>query len=851
MATDIRTADPAAESPRRLFRRQKGKQQRGTQPHAPRLRATRLPLRMLLLASMAAVALGTAAAQAQPAAVTELRQYDIRPQPLSSALTDFASRAGIQLLYSSDMTANLRSPGVSGRLSVDQALPQLLAGTGLGWRYTDAVTVTLMPAPGKSADAAGTVLLPEVTVQATAWRSWQPVEGYVAGVTTTGTKTDTPLIESPQSVSVVTRDQMDDQGSQTVSQTLRYTPGVLAEVRPSARYDSVFVRGFGGQGAGAAYVNFLDGLRQQRSISYAIPTVDPWLLERIEILRGPASVLYGQAGSGGVVNLVSRRPTDADSHEVRVEAGSNGRVQTMFDTGGALTEDGQFLYRLTGIGRKSGTQYDDVDDDRIAIAPAFTWKPSSDTSLTVLSSYQRDPEGGFYNFAPALGSVLPNRNGKIGSGFYAGDPAYDNYSRNSASIGYQFEHRLSDVWTLRQNARYNHLDSSFKAISLSSLQANQRTANRSISDVNDMANTVAVDNQAQATVMTGPVDHTLLFGADWSRGFARRDLGQFTGVTVPTLDIFNPVYGYRYPVARGVQTTRQIQTQLGFYAQDQLAYENWRMTVGLRHDRADSETVQLTGNSRTSQSDDAFTWRAGLLYLFDNGITPYVNYSTSFLPNSGSYSPARGGDAFKPTEGEQYEAGIKYQPPGMNSFVQVAGYSIRQRDVLTADPLNTLYSVQTGEIRSRGIEVEGRASLTSSLDLIGAYSFIDAEVTRSNTAGVAGNRVPQVPRHMVSGWVNYRFQSGPLAGLELGGGVRYIGPTAGNDVNSFEVPGYTLADAAVRYDLGALKPALAGAELTLNVSNLFDKEYVSSCSSATACYFGDRRLVLAGVRYKW
>lgn len=840
MATDYRTAGSAGQPAYRTF------QGRSPWPCFPRK-----TLRVLLLATIAGVAVQGRAVHAQPAAAGELRQYDIPAQPLSSALTDFASRAGIQLLYSSDMTANLRSPGASGRLSVDQALPQLLAGTGLTWRYTDAGTVTLLPAPAVSGDGGGAIQLPEVTVQATAWRSWQPVTGYVAGVTTTGTKTDTPLIESPQSVSVVTRDQMDDQGSQTVSQTLRYTPGVLAEVRPSARYDSVFVRGFGGQGAGAAYVNFLDGLRQQRSISYAIPTVDPWLLERIEILRGPASVLYGQAGSGGIVNLVSRRPTETPTHEVRVEAGSNNRLQTMFDAGGKLTEDGQFLYRLTGIGRRSGTQFEGVHDDRIAIAPAVTWKPTSDTSLTVLSSYQRDPEGGFYNFAPAVGTVLPNRNGKLGSGFYAGDPNYDNYTRNSASVGYQFEHRLSDVWTLRQNARYNHVDSSFKALSFSSLQADQRTANRSISRVSDMANTVAVDNQAQATVATGPVDHTLLFGADWSRGFARRDLGQFTGVTVPTLDIFNPVYGYSYPAVRSVQATRQIQTQLGLYAQDQVAYENWRLTVGVRHDRADSETVQLASNSRTSQSDTAFTWRAGLLYLFDNGITPYVNYSTSFLPNSGNYSPARGGAAFSPTKGEQYEAGVKYQPPGMNSFIQLAGYSIRQRDVLTVDPLNTLYSVQTGEIRSRGIELEGRASLTSSLDLIGAYSYIDAEVTRSNTAGVTGRRVPQVPHHMVSGWLNYRVQSGPFAGLELGGGVRYIGRTAGNDVNSFEVPGYTLADAAIRYDLGALRTELTGAEVTLNVSNLFDKEFVSSCSSATACFFGDRRLVLAGVRYKW
>ena len=721
----------------------------------------------------------------------------------------------------------------------------LLALPALAQESTAAPLVLPEEAP------AGTILLPEVNVQATAWRAWQPVQGYVAPLTTTGTKTDTPLIETPQSVGVVTRDQIDDQGVLNVSQALRYTAGVLPEVRPTSRYDSVFVRGFGGQGTSAAYVNFLDGLRQQRGISYAIPTVDPWLLERIEVLRGPASVLYGQTGSGGIVNLVSRRPTEEPVHEVRLEAGSHALLQTAFDFGGKLTEDGEFLYRLTGIGRIADTQYDYNKESRIAVAPAITWRPTADTTLTVLGNYQYEPDGGFYNFAPAVGTVLPNRFGRrLPSSFFSGDPNYNLFQRRLASIGYQLEHRLDETWTFRQNFRYQHIDAEFKAISGRALAANQRTLSRSIVHSIEHADTFALDNQAQASFSTGPLDHTLLFGVDWGRSSAKRRLGNGVLSSAYALDIFAPNYYLNFPEPT-LATTSQIQDQLGFYAQDQIALGKLRLTLGLRQDFATSETVTRATGRSTSQEDSAFTWRVGALYLFDNGLAPYASYATSFLPNSGTYAPARGGSPFDPTTGEQYEAGIKFQPNGLNSYIQLAAFQIRQQDVLTPDPVNTTYSIQTGEIRSRGIELEGRASLNDNLDLIATYAYTDAEVTESTTANVTGKAVPQVPKHSASAWADYRFTDGPLRGLGIGAGVRYIGKTPGDDTNSFDVSSFTLFDAAIRYDLGALREDLKGAQLTLNVSNIGDKDYVASCSSADACYFGNRRLVLAGLRYKW
>lgn len=718
-----------------------------------------------------------------------------------------------------------------------------------------ALSLVSLPAAAQNGPAAEEgVVLPNLDVQATAWRAWEHTPGYVAPVTTTGSKTDTPLIEAPQSVGVVTRDQIDDQAPLSVSQALRYTAGVLPEVRPSARYDSVFVRGFGGQGTSAAFVNFLDGLRQGRGLYFGVPATDPWLLERIEVLRGPASVLYGQTGVGGLVNLVSRRPSADHINEVRLEAGSNALMQTAFDLGGKLTEDGRYTYRLTGIARTANTQYDHAEEERIAIAPAITWRPDDSTTLTVLASYQNDPQGGFYNFVPATGSALSNPNGRLPRGFFGGDPAFDKYTREQAAIGYQLEHRLDDVWTLRQNFRYSHIDAEVNVISIRSVGADGRTATRGATFVSDHANAFALDNQAQASFTTGPLRHTALFGLDWQRTSARARQGLGSA---PSLDLFAPVYYQAIPqIWTGpAGLTNQNLDQLGVYAQDQIALGRWRFNVGLRYDRASigSTTHQASGAdlATSSQFDDRVTWRVGALYLFDNGLAPYASYSTSFLPNTGTQAPQRGGGTFEPTTGEQYEVGVKFQPPGLNSFVQLAAYHITQQNVLTRDPTYLTYNVPQGEIRSRGIELEGRASLTSNLDLIGAYSYIDAEITKSNNPGVAGSRVPQVPNHIASGWANYSFHEGPLRGLSLGGGARYLSSTYGNDTNTFKVDAVTLFDAALRYDLGARFERAQGVELAVNASNIADKDYVASCSASTACYYGTGRMILGSVRARW
>lgn len=714
---------------------------------------------------------------------------------------------------------------------------------GMGAAAVAMLAASATGALGQAAPA--TIGLEPIEVQGE--RAGGPVDGYVARRSDTATKTDTPLIETPQSVSVVTRDQIEDQGATTVSQALRYSASVLGETRLSSggRYDSVFIRGFGGGGSGAGFVNYLDGLRLQRGINYLVPAYEPWGLERIEVLRGPSSVIFGQVKPGGIVNLVSKRPKDEAHGEVQFRAGTFSRTEMAFDIGGPIDPAKTWLYRVVGLGRAADTQVDSTRDERIFIAPSLTYRPNGATSFTLMTAFQRDPETGFYGSIPAVGSVLPSRAGKIRSNFFPGEPNSEGYSRNQANIGYSFEHRFNDVFSFRQNVRYTDLESRLRTVAVASIATDQKTLTRRVTVANEKARTAAIDNQLQADFRTGPLTHKVLFGADGNWTQANSFTG--TGGTAQTLDFTNPIYG-RTPFALpALAGTEQSTQQYGVYLQGQIKLDRLSLLVGGRCDRALSRTRALSTGVLTKQDDDARTGRVALMYNFDNGFAPYASYSTSFEPQTGT---GYNGTAFKPTEGEQYEAGFKYQPPGYNASFQAAVYQLTQTNVLTTDTAHPTFQIQTGEVRSRGVELEARATLFDSFDLVASYAYTDAEVTKSNGVDL-GKRPMVVPRNMAALWAHYTFRTGLFAGLGLGAGVRYVGSGAGDAGNTFFTPDYTLVDAAVSYDLAVANAALKGWKVQVNAQNLFDKEYISGCYSSVQCSFGLRRTVLATLSYRW
>ncbi|MGE0061995.1 MAG: TonB-dependent siderophore receptor [Xanthobacteraceae bacterium] len=689
--------------------------------------------------------------------------------------------------------------------------------------------------------------LPTIDVQSVAESGTGPVEGYQARQSVTSTKTDTPLLETPQSISVVPKDQIQDQQAQSMPQALRYTPGVSLDAYSSnSRFDPVYVRGFLAE-------QFLDGLKLpvDPGTQWAAPRIEPYNLERIEVLKGPSSGLYGQTNPGGFINMVSKRPKDTPHYEFEGQYGSFDRFQGAFDIGGPADKNGQFMYRLVGLARDANSQIDYQQDNKLFIAPSFTWRPTLDTSLTFLSSYHQIDNNGYQQYVPGQGTLLPNPNGKIPYSRYLGEPGVDKVHDEQAMFGYAFEHRLNSVFQFRQNFRYTKISTNTTAFRSEGLQADLRSLNRSMNYVLSSTHNVALDNQLQADFVTGPLKHKLLFGSDY---LYMKGASDYRTAGIAAIDVFNPVYGAAIPSFDSLSPfirTDAEQRQLGVYVQDQIKVDRFTVSLTGRQDRAknDLKSFAIYPTAGTYHSDDsAFTGRVGVNYLFDFGLSPYANYSTSFMPVSGA---SRLGEPFKPTEGEGWEAGVKYQPNGMNLLLTAGYFDFTQQNVLTTDPVNPLFSVQTGEVRVTGFEFEARGNLTRELSIIASYGNIDPRVTQSNS-GTVGKYVPNVALSQAALWAKYDWLGGSLAGLGVGAGVRYVGKLYGNGTNTIEVDPYTLVDAMVSYDFGYLRPDMKGWKAQLNASNLFDKTYVTNCFGGLAyCAYGQGRTVMLTLKYAW
>jgi len=687
----------------------------------------------------------------------------------------------------------------------------------------------LAPASALAQDA-GTTVLQTITVDGAKNQDPKaPVKGYVAKTSASATKTGRSLIETPQSVSVITRDQMDAQDVRNLGEALNYVPGVVAQpFGADPRFDAPRIRGFQGN-----QLQFLNGLRLMRTAG--APSFEVYGLERVEVIRGPASVLYGQGNPSGLINLSSKRPTFERFGEVGAQIGSFDYYQSMFDIGGPVADSDSFAYRLTGLARNAHAQTDNLQNDRYFIAPALTWQPDEDTKLTVLASYQHDNPSSPSGLPPALTYFRPGN--MLDRSFYVGDPSFDTSNRKFTNIGYEFEHRFDETFTFRQNARYSNFDWSYRALGMSSTSGGMigNLIRRNATFQDELLNTFNIDNSLQADFSTGPIDHTLLVGLDY-RYFDNNVKTEFWAAT--PLNPVNPVYGG--PISLTARTLyADVKTdisQIGLYAQDEMAIENWRITAGLRQDWASTSGTTFNGTTyRTLDKDDhKLTGRVGVSYLFDGGIAPYVSYATSFEPVP---QPAVG-DAPKPTTGEQWEAGVKYQPEGFDGFFSAAIYDLKQKNVTT-----TVGGVtqQMDEAHVKGLELEGVASLVDGLDLRAAYTYMDSEVSgRVNN----GNELDSTPRHAASLWLDYTFpEDTALEGFGIGGGVRYVGKRYGDAANTFEMKGLALLDLGVHYEKN-------GYRASLMVQNLTDKEYISSCSTF-GCYYGDGRTVMGKLTYRW
>ncbi len=706
---------------------------------------------------------------------------------------------------------------------------------------------------------AQTATLPTVTVEGEAEDGRGPVNGYTAKRGSTATKTDTPIAETPQSISVISREQMDARNVQRVTEAVGYTAGVVIDPYGNdTRYDWTLLRGFS-----AVSDMYYNGLALQGG-NFAVQKSEAYGLERVEVLRGPSSVMYGQVGPGGLINQMSKKPTDAPLREMGFALGSFNKRQLFGDFSDKLNEDGSVRYRLTGLVQDASTQVDFTRNDRFFLAPSLAIKVNRDTDLTLLANFQRDRTA-----ANANGTYSPNLKAIVGlltGGFLTqlndiprnlniGSPGFDGFDRDYASVGYQLEHRANSGLTLRQNVRYEDLDLDYRRTQLANLSITNPftppvypVLQSNLIGVREHVRALMADQHAEFRFGGNGIEHRVLAGLDVA--IKRYSEATATGATLinflPDFPAYSPV---AYPAQ--TQAADYSQRQIGLYVQDQIKIQDRFILSGaLRHDWARSQTdgIQTTVSSR--QSDSATTGHVGAMYLAGGGVAPYISYSTSFNPLLGT--DANTGLAYKPETARQAELGVKYQPPGTKTLITAAVFDLTQKNTLTR---NTLIigdpPTQSGEVKTQGLELEFSATPFRGFDINGSYTYMDGEVVRHRTAAMVGALPDMVPRSTAALFAQYTVQSGAAQRLTIGAGVRYIGEMNIRDQQSplggpyldFKTPGYTVADFALRYPVGNWT-------LAFNINNVFDKQSQRYCGNQS-CIYNTAREVVASARYRW
>ncbi|WP_447723781.1 TonB-dependent siderophore receptor [Sphingomonas koreensis] len=731
------------------------------------------------------------------------------------------------------------------------------------------------------------------------------ITGVNAKGTGSGTKTDTPLMETPQSITVIDGEELTLRNAQSINQALGYVAGVSPNQRGGmvTRYDQLVLRGF-------APGVYQDGMRLIAG-PYSTPQIDFNRVERIDIVKGPASVLYGNSTPGGLVNLVSKLPEATAFGRVELQAGNYDTLRAVADVNQPLDGEGRLLFRVVGGWQKGDGLTAGTFSERYHVSPMVTFAPTDRTSLTLIASYQRSPSGGGYSGVPAYGSVLANPFGELPRDINTGDPAYERYDHKQKSIAAFFRHEFNDSLSFRSNFRFQNNQLSYRQLYVAGFartaagNTDYSTIIRGGGGADEDFDTLTLDNHFAAKFATGPLQHNVLVGIDY-QNITGENFQQFnTGISttdplasIPNLSLFNPVYGGPMPsfdltrLSAGYVNTYGKRNQVGLYLQDQVAIGRLQLIASGRFDWYDQTTRNKkvapgAAGAASFLSQNAFTARLGALYEFEFGLSPYFSFSESFEPQTGTrYVPGTNPlrtEAFEPVTGRQYEAGLKFQPKGTNAIFTASVYDLRRRKVPVSDPgapgngLPSNSQIQIGEVRVRGVELEGRGEVVPGLDVIVAASYTDAIITQGTKAQAAtasvgavptttGTRQLGTPEWLASGFVSYDFGrnagvTGPFGGLKLGAGVRYVGGSDGttqykvvNGVAIFErftTDSFTLVDAVIGYDLGKASGALAGFSLAVNAANLFDTRHVSACPFNNSCYFGAGRTVTGSLRFNW
>lgn len=666
----------------------------------------------------------------------------------------------------------------------------------------------------------------------------------------TATKTVLEPEETPQAITVITKDDMDLRGVNSVSEALRYAPGVNTELRGGAvsRLDLFNIRGF------INYTNFYDGLPLLYNGWNLQPQVDSVALEQIEVFKGPTSVLYGNIPPGGMVNIIAKAPQSTPSHSVSISTGTNSLKELTFDTTGQIG-DSNVDYRIIGLAKQRDGQADTSEDERYVLAPSFNWQATESTLVNVNVYYQNDPSAGIYTTVPASGSVIDNPLGSMSPSTYLGDEDWNTYEREVLMMGYKVQHDFNNNWQFLQNARYMTADAYQENTYNGALEADNRTVGRNAYLTDEKSKSFVIDNQLSGYVKTGDFEHNLLFGLDYQYLDSDVKYKDTLGYSL-TQDIFNPDHNSIDRNALNFQYKQNLDIktkQIGVYLQDQVRYDQLVMIAGIRWDKYDSNTDAVSdylgtiSNSKEELDDTNVSFRVGGLYELDFGLSPYLTYSESFEPIAGADSS---GKAFEPSTGHQLELGFKYAPLSGDISGNLALFHITKKNAILTDPNNPYApNYQAGEVVSQGVELEAKWQATTQADFTLGYTYTDMEITEDSYYNQEGKTPVWVPEQTASLWANYFFE-GNLSGLRTSAGVRYVGEAQIDAQNSQKVPDYTLFDLAASYDFSTVSESMKGANVTLSASNLFDKEYYS-CYDKNNCWFGAERSIEAKLEYNF
>ncbi len=726
-----------------------------------------------------------------------VHRFDMPAKPLLEALAEFTAATGVQVFRPSGQAIGGMSGAVSGSFTAEQALARLLSGTGLVFSFTDARTVALTAAPGSSDGA--TVLAP-VTVTSTQDAGGEMTRSYSARRASAGTKTDTPLEKVPASVQVVPRAVFDDQQALRVEEALRNVSGTVFVDGGEGK--TFFSRGFSASlfMDGALRTEFTDGDGYSADL-------DSFNVQRIEVLKGPSSVLYGRGNPGGTINIVTKRPQAEQSFDVRATMGAHGLARGAVDLGGPLDEQGIFGYRLNAVYEHAESFRDEVESDRKHIAPMMQWKPTGDTVVLLdveLADIDQTPDVGIPRIGNGpLGGVPRDR--------FLGEPT-DNSQNNKEQVRLRVEHAFSEATSLRAGLGYADTRNKSYFTRGNALAADGRTLNRSIID--SAFEFQDLDAQVDLTqkVWLGGQEHTLLFGVE----AAKRDtLSIFNSAAAAPIDVFNPVYGNTAPTgAFSLFRQGTERKSYGAFGQAQISISDaLTLVFGGRFDWVEQER---TTGTPLMKDDFAFSPRVGAVYQVAEPISVYATYARSFTPVNG-FPLTFGGETLEPERGELWEGGVKLGLLDDRLTANAALYQIERQNVGTPDLANPGFQINAGEQRSRGVEFDLAGELMPGWRLIASYAYTDARVTKAAN-NTAGRRPAGIPKHSASLWSTYEFRSGDLAGLGFGAGVFVVDNRYGNAANTFEVDGYLRADATVYY-------RFENYTFRLNVQNLFDEEY--------------------------